>query len=31
MLSYYDLRKSDFRNVWKAEKSGIVNYSAENF
>lgn len=31
MLSYYDLRKNEIRNVWKAEESVIVNYSGENF
>ncbi|MDM5234127.1 hypothetical protein [Lysinibacillus pakistanensis] len=31
MLCYYDLRKNKIRNVWKAEKSILVNYSADNF
>jgi len=31
MLCYYDLRTNKIRNVWKAEKSILVNYSADNF
>ncbi|MEY9978768.1 hypothetical protein [Lysinibacillus sp. RC79] len=31
VLSYYDITKNKVRNVWRAEKSVIVNYSAEHF
>lgn len=31
LLSYYDFRKNKIRNVWKAEKSVIVNYLSNNF
>lgn len=31
VLSYYDFKKNKVRTVWRAEKSVIVNYSAEHF
>ncbi|MFT9816517.1 hypothetical protein [Lysinibacillus sp. NPDC056185] len=31
VLSYYDIKKNKVRNVWRAERSVIVNYSAEHF
>ncbi|MFJ6211689.1 hypothetical protein [Lysinibacillus sp. NPDC092081] len=31
VLSYYNFKKNKVRNVWRAEKSVIVNYSAEHF
>ncbi|KOP70326.1 hypothetical protein AMS59_21165 [Lysinibacillus sp. FJAT-14745] len=31
VLSYFDIKKNKVRNVWRAEKSVIVNYSAEHF
>ncbi|TQR35979.1 hypothetical protein C7Y47_06760 [Lysinibacillus sphaericus] len=31
VLSYYDIKKNKVRNVWRAKKSVIVNYSAEHF
>ncbi|MFJ5566628.1 hypothetical protein [Lysinibacillus xylanilyticus] len=31
VLSYYDIKNNKVNNVWRAEKSVIVNYSADNF
>ncbi|MGE7941713.1 hypothetical protein ACQKNB_06455 [Lysinibacillus xylanilyticus] len=31
VLSYYDIKKKKVKNIWRAEKSVIVNYSADNF
>ena len=31
VLLYYDIKKNKVRNVWQAERSVIVNYSAEHF
>ncbi|MGE7951106.1 hypothetical protein [Lysinibacillus xylanilyticus] len=31
VLAYYDIKKKKVKNIWRAEKSVIVNYSADNF
>jgi len=31
VLSYYDIKKNKVKHVWQAEKSVIVNYSADNY
>ncbi|WP_068984208.1 MULTISPECIES: hypothetical protein [Lysinibacillus] len=31
VLSYYDITKQKVKNIWRAENSVIVNYSADNF